>query len=208
MSHNSLLDTEWRRFDRKNETLLLPIYRNPLKTGNLWLWHGLCYFQVLTGKGGTVMKTSFFKWLLEITQRILIIAILAGVAFYLFSGRLLPVRSADSGRPGASSYFSESSLIDKISQIEVSGSSFMARTEAKRLIREGITSVKYHAAPTPTLIIRVRCGVYKGHEATWKEVLDHYARYYCNKENIPAIEASMINCENRVLTGGRLGFED
>ncbi len=154
------------------------------------------------------MNTAFFKWLLETVQRLLIIAVLAGVAFYLFSGRRLPFVADDSGRPSSSSFFSESSLVDKISQLEVSGSSFMARTEAKRLIKDGLTSVEFHASPSPTLVIRIRCGVYKGHENTWNEVLDHYARYYCNKENIPAIDASLINCEQRVLTGGRYGFED
>lgn len=152
------------------------------------------------------MNTGIIRSLVDSLQKILIIVVLVGLAYYLFSGAPLPL-------PGRSrndtnmAFFSESSLIDKVARLEVSGTSFMARTEAKRLIRDGVTDVQYSPSPKPTVTVRIRCGVYKGHESTWNTVLEHWSRYYCFKENIPNVEGRIVNCENRALLGGTYGFE-
>ncbi len=152
------------------------------------------------------MNTGPLRSLLETLKTILIIVVLAGAAYYLFSGSKVGFPGTPE-RIGNIGLFSESSLIDKVARLEVSGNSMMARTEAKRLIRDGVTDVQYYPRPRPTVTVRVRCGVFKGHESTWQAVLEHWSRYYCFKENIPNVEGRLVNCENRALLGDTFGFE-
>jgi hypothetical protein len=153
------------------------------------------------------MKESLFKRFLDTVQRVAIILALLGAVYYFFSGGKAPFLRSSTG-PGVNDIFSESSLINKVASVEISGSSFMARTEAKRLISDGVTGVEYYPQPTPSVTVRIRCGLFKGHEATWKAVLDHWCRYYCFKNNIARVEGRLVNCENKALLGGTFGFED
>lgn len=153
------------------------------------------------------MKEGLTKFL-DLVQKILVIVVLLAIAIYLFTGGRLPLKSLSADGSPRSGMFSDSSLLDRVARIEVSGTSFLARSEAKRLIKDGVTDVQYYPKPKPTVTVRIRCGIYKGHEATWAAVLEHYSRYYCFKENMANIEGRIVNCENRALLGENYSFEE
>jgi len=153
------------------------------------------------------MKQGFTK-LLDVVQRLLVIAVLLAITLYFFSGGRFPLKMTQSDGPPRSGMFSHAGLLDRVARLEVSGTSFLARSEAKRLIKDGITDVQYFPSPKPTVTVRIRCGIYKGHEATWAAVLEHYSRYYCFKENMANIEGRIVNCENRAILGKKYSFEE